>query len=578
MATIKTILTLQDKMSKPLFKIGKGFEKLDEDSQRAAKRAIRNMNKFSRSVSKGVDESIKKVAKLSAAVATIAIGTGLKMGFTEAFNIEGYLVQLETATKSTEKASKLMQEAIAFANRTPFETGAVVEATAKMEMYGLSSRRWLKDIADMSGATNKSIMQATEAMADATVGEFERLKEFGIKKDMIMLESAKKFGKGVVFNTKGQVLDQAKLMDVLQSMMRKKYEGGADKLSRTTRGMWSTVTGVTKNAMAQIVGIQEDGSIRQGSMLEFVRDKIQKVSSTLEKWQKDGTIEKISKQFTESFQKMVKWVEEFYGFIKDNKETIESIAVFVASLYTVNKAILIIKSTVAALELVMWALNGAMAANPIGAIVVAVAAVITAGYQLYKYWDDFVWQFKEWWRELSVWFTNTFDSIINKIKEAYDELLKFLGLRSGTEFKTQAEINKIYSIEDQRKAGLTSDSRSGMPSNIPQFADGGIANRPSIFGEAGAEIAIPLTKPKKDKRVMGLLNMANKMLGSGGGSVTINNNNNQKVTSMGGTMNQTNDQRVIINIDKIISGNSKEEIAKSIYDIFNLNMKKARAN
>ena len=52
-------------------------------------------------------------------------------------------------------------------------------------------------------------------------------------------------GYGIVFNTQGQVKDRAKLMDTLQEMMQDKYSGGAEKLSKTTKGMWSTVTGVS---------------------------------------------------------------------------------------------------------------------------------------------------------------------------------------------------------------------------------------------------------------------------------------------------------------------------------------------
>lgn len=58
--------------------------------------------------------------------------------------------------------------------------------------------------------------------------------------------------------------------------------------------------------------------------------------------------------------------------------------------------------------------------------------------------------------------------------------------------------------------------------NLPKFAKGGIATRPSIFGEAGPEIAIPLNNTERSH---GLLRMANKMLGganSNNSNVNIN--------------------------------------------------------
>ena len=50
--------------------------------------------------------------------------------------------------------------------------------------------------------------------------------------------------------------------------MEKRYKGGAESLSKTTKGMWSTVTGVFKNSMAKIVGVTDDGrSLEQAHYL-----------------------------------------------------------------------------------------------------------------------------------------------------------------------------------------------------------------------------------------------------------------------------------------------------------------------
>lgn len=250
-----------------------------------------------------VKSLIGAFAGLKTVQAAVSTVTGaIKTGFAEASDMEGYKVQLETATKDTKKAGQLMSNAIEFANKTPFETGQVVQATATMEMYGLTSERWLSDIADMAGATNKDMMQATEAMVDAGVGEFERLKEFGLSKDKIMAESAKKYGDGVVFNTKGQVMDQAKLMDTLQEMMQDSYSGGAEKLSKTTKGLWSTVTGVWKTGMASIMGISMEGEtageIIDGSLMSVIKNGVETVATVLQNFQNNGYFKKMGESVT----------------------------------------------------------------------------------------------------------------------------------------------------------------------------------------------------------------------------------------------------------------------------------------
>lgn len=258
----------------------------------------------------GVKSLIGAFAAFKGVQVAVSTVTGaIKTGFEEASNMEGYKVQLETATKDTQKAGQLMSDAIQFANKTPFETGEVVQATSVMEMYGISSTRWLGDIADMAGATNKDIMQATEAMADVAVGEFERIKEFGLKKDMIMAKSAEKYGEGVVFNTKGQVLEQEKLMDVVQEMMQERYAGGAEKLAKTTKGLWSTVTGVWKTGMASIMGISMEGEtageIIDGSLMSVIKNGVETVATVLQNFQNNGYFKKMGESVTSFVNKGV---------------------------------------------------------------------------------------------------------------------------------------------------------------------------------------------------------------------------------------------------------------------------------
>ena len=132
--------------------------------------SVKGLGSAFKGIGSSASSAIGGVKALGSAVmglkAVQKIGEGVKAGFTQAFDMQGYRVQLETATKDTKKAGNLMSSAIEYANKTPFETGEVAQAAAQMEAYGISSEKWLSSVGDMAGATNKSIMQATEAMAD----------------------------------------------------------------------------------------------------------------------------------------------------------------------------------------------------------------------------------------------------------------------------------------------------------------------------------------------------------------------------------------------------------------------------
>lgn len=316
---IQTVLRLRDNFSKPLRqakatikeftagakesqeKFAKIVKKTENRITKDLKRIKNQFKQLSRDITKSLAsisykglqkgmDMLKNFSLLGGSLGVASLGAGIFEGM----DYETYKVQLITATKDTEKASQLMREAISFANKTPFETGQVIEATAKFESMGLSAKKWLSITSDMAGATSKDMIQAVEAVIDAVAsGEFERLKEFGVSKKT--LEDLDVSGK--VFNNKGQVIDQLALTELLFTEMEKRYKGGAESLSKTTKGMWSTVTGVFKNSMAKIVGVTDDGLVRTGSLLDNFRNVIEKVANKMTSWQQDGTIEKISAKF-----------------------------------------------------------------------------------------------------------------------------------------------------------------------------------------------------------------------------------------------------------------------------------------
>lgn len=354
---VNILLSLKDKFSKPLAGTTKEIRKARQEM----KLGQNQINKWGRSINNAFTGAVKNAAKFTAAMG--AAGAGL--GFKEAFSLETYKAQLETATGSTEKAAELMKNAIAMANKTPFEGGELVEATAMLEAMGMDSKKWLTYAGNMAGATGKDIMQATEAIIDAQAGEWERMKEFGIK--------------GV------------KDMDTLVKVMDKRFAGGMEKLAGTTKGLWSTVTGVTKNSLAKIIGIMDDGSVRQGSALDKVKQKISQLADTMTRWQNDGTIEKVAQKAAAAVDKL----SNAFQWAKDNANwLIPVMSGLVGALVAFNvltKVIALWKAyqTVAtAVKAAQTALNLAMTMNPLGLLIVGIGLLIAAGVALAMHWEE----------------------------------------------------------------------------------------------------------------------------------------------------------------------------------------------
>ena len=89
---------------------------------------------------------------------------------------------LKTVTGSTKAAAQAFDLIEDFATSTPYELDQVVESFIKLKALGLDpSERALRSYGNTASAMGKSLNQMIEAVADASTGEFERLKEFGIK-------------------------------------------------------------------------------------------------------------------------------------------------------------------------------------------------------------------------------------------------------------------------------------------------------------------------------------------------------------------------------------------------------------
>lgn len=89
---------------------------------------------------------------------------------------------LITATGSAEGAQVAFEALQDFATKTPYDLAQVTESFTKLVNYGLTpSERALTSYGNTASALGKDLNQMIEAVADAATGEFERLKEFGIR-------------------------------------------------------------------------------------------------------------------------------------------------------------------------------------------------------------------------------------------------------------------------------------------------------------------------------------------------------------------------------------------------------------
>lgn len=121
---------------------------------------------------------------------------------------------LITATKSIDGASEAFAELEKFAATTPYTLDQSVQGFTKLVNLGLTpSQKALESYGNTAAAMGKDLNQMIEAVADAATGEFERLKEFGIK--------AKSEGDNVSFTFQGVTTTVKKNADEIEQYLMK---------------------------------------------------------------------------------------------------------------------------------------------------------------------------------------------------------------------------------------------------------------------------------------------------------------------------------------------------------------------
>ena len=190
-------------------------------------------------------------------------------------------------------------------------------------------------------------------------------------------------------NNKGQITNQENFNKALLAIMEDRYKGGAEKLANTTKGMLSTVTGITKSALSKIVGIQEDGTIKSGSLIDKIKEKVKSLADTLTRWQSDGTLDNIANKATEIFKKIYDVISKIINFIVNHKDIILTIASMAATFSLLNKAIKGISIAVNIFKLAWAILNGTIALTPIGWIIIGITALVGAFVLAYQHSETF---------------------------------------------------------------------------------------------------------------------------------------------------------------------------------------------
>jgi predicted DNA-binding protein YlxM (UPF0122 family) len=202
-----------------------------------------------KTINKSNESNIKSTNKLSSAFTSIGktlagvFAADMLIGFGKAvINTTAEFQKMEAVLTNTLGSKSLAQQSMAqiveFASKTPFQVNELTDSFVKLANRGFKpTMAEMTALGDLASSTGKSFDQLTEAALDAMTGEFERLKEFGVR--------AKSEGDKVAFTFKGVTTEVQKtdgaIKDYLLSL------GQAEGVSGAMAAISETVGGKISN-------------------------------------------------------------------------------------------------------------------------------------------------------------------------------------------------------------------------------------------------------------------------------------------------------------------------------------------
>lgn len=342
------------------------FEKDMGRARRAVGQSTTAMGKSLDGFRKNVGFATQGLFSLRSAIAGLGIGIALREIVRTSAEFQRLQTSLKTVTGSAEAATAAFAQIKDFAATTPFSLQEVTQGFIKLKALGLDpSAAALESYGNTASAMGKSLNDFVEAVADAITGEFERLKEFGIR-------SATE-GDRVKFTFQGLTTEVGKNATEIEAYLRRigqvQFAGAMDEQSKTLGGALSNL-GDSFSVLQNEIG--------EGGLADAVEDVARRISDLT-----NGS-KNLGRELGVNLGDAVRGVASAMEFAAENIRILTAgIAAFVAyraaaifGSIAASVAILAIQLHTASLA--MGGLNVAIRANPIGALATVISAAVAA--------------------------------------------------------------------------------------------------------------------------------------------------------------------------------------------------------
>ena len=461
---------------------------------------------------KGLDDAEKRFSRLGNTASNVSnrfaglgrvlagafsIGAIVKIGsdiFKTNMEFERLAGALKVATGSTEAAADKMKELQKFAATTPYDVQQAVQAFLTLKNLGLDpSVESLKSFGNTASSMGKGLQQMIEAVADASTGEFERLKEFGIK--------ANAEGKDITFTFQGVTTTVKKNAKDIQKYL---LNIGNTKFAGAMEEQMNRLPGIVSNFQDSIQAffkIMGDSGLVDGIKAIFQAlslgtegsdDLAKSLGEVL-----GAALRKIAGWITKIRDGIDRWTRSMGGLQNALKLTATAATILMA-IFAVNKiygaitAFLSLASAIRAVGVAAYFANLGIGLIP--ALVIAAAAAIgVAAGLLIRHWE-----------EVKSAFMNAADTVIQPWFDVFSAFFAFVknGFMESAQvaagfinpFKTLETLKKLKSGEAFSKTGSSLQNLGNASGTLANRGVSGGLPLIEFWNEFGKNMAPALSK------------------------------------------------------------------------------------
>lgn len=470
-------------------------------------------------VFKSIGQAAINYGKILGAVGGTALGFAIK----NASELQALATNFEVLTGSAEKGKKVFQDLKKLGAVTPFSTTDLAKATQTMLAFGIETKdveKNLRMLGDVSLGNKDKLAGLTlafsqmKAVGKLTGEDLNQMIERGFNPLTIMAE---KSGKSVAQlrdeMSKGKITveDVTKAFEIATSEGGQFYQG-MEKGSQTLSGKFSTLWDGISNMSAGILGLKDDGTILEGSLMSLVEKGVDYLNERLGAidWVKVG--QDINNTIVNAIQKVRDKLQELADFYTNHKMAIDfligAFAALVTQLAIVRTALIIYNS----LMVLSTILSGGFAVviglifSKVGLVIGIISLLVGGLVMMIRNWEKMPAPIQNFGNTLVFWFKtgwNAINTVINLLKTLMGTL---------NNIKMPTGLQKIFDVIK----GITGMG-GGKGFKIPGFADGvrNFSGGLAIVGERGPELV------NLPKGADVFTNEESRRMTAGGGGITI---------------------------------------------------------